>query len=64
MSRVKAPQTLIKLVGIGIRTSKENISEETLETGISDSKWKSTLLDLSKVSLFQFGMIRRMEVNK
>lgn len=61
---MKAPQTLIKLVGIGIRTSKENISEETLETGISDSKWKSTLLDLSKVSLFQFGMIRRMEVNK
>lgn len=64
MSRMKAPQTQIELVGIGIRIRKANISEETLETRLTDSKWKSTLLDWSKVSLFQSGMIRRMEVNK
>lgn len=59
---MKAPQTRIELVGIGI--SKDNISEETLETGVIDTKGKSTLLDLSKVFLFKFGMIQRKEVNK
>lgn len=61
MSRVKAAQTRIEFVGI--KVSKENISKETLETGVADSKWKSTLLDLSKISLFQFGIIRRMEAS-
>ena len=47
-----------------IRIRKENVSEENLEAGEKDSKWKSKLLDESKVTQFEFGMISSVEVNK